>query len=297
MSAILFQDVHKFYGDVHVVDNLSLEVPSGSIFGLLGPNGAGKTTSIRMMLDIIKPDDGTIEILGRPHSTAVRDQIGYLPEERGLFKKMTVKEAILFFAEIKGVSAKTARPRAEQLLQRLELAEWMEKKIEELSRGMQQKLQFICTVIHQPKLLILDEPFTGLDPVNTLLLKDVLLELNGAGTTVVFSTHLMEQAEKLCESICLINKGQGVLSGTLAEVKSKFGRNRIKLSYDGDAAFLNDPALVTSYDNYGQYVEIKPATNVTSQMILRRAIDQVRVRHFEVADPSLNEIFISVVKE
>lgn len=297
MSAILFREVQKSYGDVHAVDHLSLAVPSGGIFGLLGPNGAGKTTSIRMMLDIIKPDDGAIEILGRPNSTAVRDQIGYLPEERGLFKKMIIKEAILFFAEIKGVSAKKARPRAEHLLQRLELSEWQNKKIEELSRGMQQKLQFICTIIHEPKLLILDEPFTGLDPVNTLLLKDVLLELNGAGTTIVFSTHLMEQAEKLCESICLINKGRSVLSGTLAEVKSKFGRNRIKLSYDGDAAFLNDAALVSSCDNYGQYVEIKPAADVTPQMILRRAVDEVSVRHFEVADPSLNEIFINVVKE
>lgn len=297
MSAILLKNVHKSYGDVHAVNDLNLEIEEGRIFGILGPNGAGKTTSIRMLLDIIKPDSGVIEIFGKPNSVQLRDSIGYLPEERGLFKKMLVREAILFFAEIKGVSAKKALPRAEKLLQQFELYDWKEKKVEELSRGMQQKLQFICTIIHEPRLLILDEPFTGLDPVNTNLLKDVILELQEKGATIIFSTHLMEQAEKLCESICLINKGRSVLNGTLAEVKSKFGRNRIKMRYEGGAAFLNDKSLVMAFDDYGQYVEIKPAENVKPQMILARALNEVTIAHFEIADPSLNEIFINVVKE
>jgi ABC-2 type transport system ATP-binding protein len=298
VSAILLKNVNKSYSDVHAVKDLNLTIEAGQLFGILGPNGAGKTTSIRMLLDIIKPDSGVIEIFGKPNSVQQRDNIGYLPEERGLFKKMRVRESILFFAEIKGVrDKKTALSRAENLLKRFELYDWKEKKIEELSRGMQQKLQFICTIIHEPRLLILDEPFTGLDPVNTNLLKDVILDLKDKGVTIIFSTHLMEQAEKLCESICLINKGRRVLNGTLSEIKRNFGGNRIRMRYQGNAAFLDDKSLVMSYDDYGQYVEIKPAQSVKPQMILTRALDEVAISLFEIADPSLNEIFISVVKD
>jgi len=273
-----------------------LVVTEGQVFGLLGPNGAGKTTAIRMIMDIIKPDSGSISILGQPNSGRLQDQVGYLPEERGLYKKMVVLEAIVFFAELKGISNKKSPPKAIEWLTRLELDKWKDHKIEELSKGMQQKLQFICSVIHQPRLLILDEPFSGLDPINTNLLKDVMMELKENGVTLILSTHLMEQAEKLCDSICLINNGKSVIQGQLADVKRKFGINRIKMRYDGDAAFLDDKSLVAGFDDYGQYVEIVPAEKVKPQLILERAIRQVTISHFEISEPSLNEIFINAVK-
>ncbi len=296
MTSLKIDHIHKSYGDVHAVNDLSIKVEQGQIFGLLGPNGAGKTTTIRMIMDIIRPDRGTIEILGQPNTVQLRNKVGYLPEERGLYKKMTVQEVILFFAEIKGVARKTAVGRIDVWLDKLDLLDWKEKKVEELSRGMQQKLQFICTVLHEPKLIILDEPFTGLDPVNSNLLKDVILELKKNGATIIFSTHLMEQVEKLCEAICLIDKGRSVLQGALSDVKKQFGKNRIKMRYEGEASFLNDTSLVDSYDDYGQYVEIRPAAGVTPQQILARAINEATIEHFQVAEPSLNEIFINVVK-
>jgi len=297
LTTLLTEHVHKSYGDVHAVDDLNLDIPEGQVFGLLGPNGAGKTTTIRMIMDIIKPDQGRIQLFGQDNSSQVRDGVGYLPEERGLYKKMPVKEVLFFFAEIKGVSKKEASDRATDWLKKLELDEWAEKKVEELSRGMQQKLQFITTVLHQPKLLILDEPFTGLDPVNTNMLKDVILDLKKQGTTIIFSTHLMDQVEKLCEAICLINKGASVLQGSLSGIKSQFGKNRVKLRFQGNADFVNDPALVSSKDQYGNYVELALAENVKPQDLLARAINKVSVEHFEVAEPSLNEIFIQTVKK
>jgi ABC-2 type transport system ATP-binding protein len=278
------------------VQDLSLNIQEGEIFGLIGPNGAGKTTTIRMMLRILMPDSGSIELLGKPSSRELVDQIGYLPEERGLFKKMLVIDTVKFFAELKGISPKAATPMADQWLQRVELHEWRNKKVEELSKGMQQKIQFISTILHQPKLVVLDEPFSGLDPVNTNLIKDIMLDLVKSGTTIIFSTHLMDQAEKLCDSLCLINRGQSVLQGSLADIKAGFGKNRCRVRYDGQAHFLQDQALVAKYDDYGQYVEIQPQNGVSPQMILSKAIDQVTVRSFDITEPSLNEIFINVVK-
>lgn len=297
MTTLKLDHVNKSFGNVQAVDDLSLQINEGQVFGLLGPNGAGKTTTIRMIMEIILPDSGEIEIFGQPNSRAARDQIGYLPEERGLYKKMKVIDTIIFFAEIKKVPAKEAIPAADKWLHRFELAGWRDKKVEELSRGMQQKLQFICTILHKPKLVILDEPFTGLDPVNTNLLKDVMMELKNDGTTIIFSTHLMEQVEKLCESICLIDHGKSLLHGPLADIKKDFGQNRIRLGYDGQADFLKDKSLVAEYDDYGQYVEIRMAENVTSQQILAAAVQQTTVKSFEIADPSLNEIFIQMVKK
>ena len=296
MTNLIIDHVHKSYGEVHAVNDLSLKVEQGQIFGLLGPNGAGKTTTIRMIMDIIKPDEGSIKILGQENTVELRNQVGYLPEERGLYKKMKVQEVILFFAEIKGLTRKTAAARIDPWLTKLDLLEWKEKKVEELSRGMQQKLQFICTVLHEPKLIILDEPFTGLDPVNTNLIKDVILDLKKQGATIIFSTHLMEQVEKLCESICLINKGRSILQGTLSEIKGRFGKNRIKIRYSGQAGFLADKKLVESHDDYGNYVEIRPASGVKSQDILARAMQEATIEQFEIAEPSLNEIFIIAVK-
>ncbi len=296
MTNLTLSHVHKSYGEVHAVNDLSLKVEQGQIFGLLGPNGAGKTTTIRMIMDIIKPDQGSIQILGRENSVELRNQVGYLPEERGLYKKMTVQEVILFFAEIKGLARSIAAERIDPWLEKLDLLEWKTKKVEELSRGMQQKLQFICTVLHQPRLIILDEPFTGLDPVNTNAIKDIILDLKKNGATIIFSTHLMEQVEKLCESICLIDKGRSVLQGTLSEVKGQFGKNRIKIRYTGGADFLVDKRLVESHDDYGNYVEIRPAAGVKPQDILARAIQEATIEQFEIAEPSLNEIFINAVK-
>jgi ABC-2 type transport system ATP-binding protein len=294
-NAVTIADVCKTFDDVRAVQNLSVQIQEGEIFGLIGPNGAGKTTTIRMLLGILMPDSGTIAIFGKSNSRDIANQVGYLPEERGLFKRMIVLDIIKFFAELKGVPPKNAATLADTWLERMELKEWRSKKIEELSKGMQQKVQFITTILHQPKLVILDEPFSGLDPVNTNLIKDIMLELVKSGSTIIFSTHLMEQAEKLCNSLCLINHGQSVLQGKLAEIKARFGKNRCRLSYEGEARFLKDPALVGKYDDYGQYVEIQPANGVNAQAILAQAIAQVTVRSFDITEPSLNEIFINMV--
>jgi ABC-2 type transport system ATP-binding protein len=295
-NAVALTNVNKAFEEVRAVQNLSVQIQQGEIFGLLGPNGAGKTTTIRMLVRILLPDSGTIEILGKLSTREISDQLGYLPEERGLFKKMLVIDTVRFFAELKGLSPKTAIPLADKWLERMDLKEWRNKKVEELSKGMQQKIQFISTILHQPKLIILDEPFSGLDPVNTNLIKDIMLELVKSGSTIILSTHLMEQAEKLCDAICLINRGQSVLQGKLADIKSRFGKNRCRMRYDGDARFLQDPALVDKFDDYGQYVEIQPRDGVNPQTILAKAIEQVTVRSFDITEPSLNEIFINVVK-
>ena len=296
MDVLQIRNVNKSYGNVQAVKDLSFRVERGRVFGLLGPNGAGKTTTIRMIMQILLPDSGTVELFGKPLEPKLNDRVGYLPEERGLYRKMKVLDAVAFFGEIKGLSHAAAVQEGKRWLGRLDLAEWAEKKVEELSKGMQQKVQFICTVLHKPDLLILDEPFSGLDPLNVNLLKDVMLELKQNEVTVIFSTHQMEQVERLCDSICLIHKGENVLSGTLSDIKGRFGRNRIHLRYEGKAAFLNDRELVAGYDDYGNYVEIRPAAKVSPQDILRRAVAEVSVRGFEITEPSLNEIFIKTVQ-
>jgi ABC-2 type transport system ATP-binding protein len=289
------QKVNKSFDSVRAVKDLSFSVEKGRVFGLLGPNGAGKTTTIRMVMQILLPDSGTIEIFGKPLEPSLTDRIGYMPEERGLYKKMKIVDVIAFFGEIKGMRRAGALREARQWLQKLDLAEWTDKKVEELSKGMQQKVQFICTVLHKPELLILDEPFTGLDPVNVNLLKDVMLEIKNSGTTIIFSTHQMEQVEKLCDAICLIHKGEAVLDGLLSDVKAKFGKGRVQMQYEGKAEFLGDKSLVAAFDDYGKYVEIRPAASVKPQDVLKRAVREVAVNRFEVAEPSLNEIFIQQV--
>ena len=295
MKVLSVQKVNKAFESVHAVKDLTFSVEGGKVFGLLGPNGAGKTTTIRMIMQILLPDSGSIEIFGKPLAPSLADRIGYMPEERGLYKKMKVGEAVVFFGEIKSMHRAQAAQEAKRWLQKLDLAEWTEKKVEELSKGMQQKVQFIATVLHKPELLILDEPFTGLDPVNVNVLKDAMLEMKNEGTTIIFSTHQMEQVEKLCDAICLINKGEAVLNGPLSEVKSKFGKGRVQMRYEGNASFLKDSSLVSGFDDYGQYVEILPARGAAPQDILKKAIQEVTVTHFEIAEPSLNEIFIHLV--
>lgn len=295
MNALALQGVNKAFGEVKAVKDLDFEVAAGSIFGLLGPNGAGKTTSIRMVMGIILPDSGRIEMLGQPNSMAVRDRVGYLPEERGLYRKMRVAETLAFFAELKGVKGREAKKRIEEWLERFGLAEHGQAKVEELSRGMQQKVQFIATVLHDPDLIILDEPFTGLDPINTKLLLDVMLEQHERGKTIVFSTHLMEQVEKLCDSICLINKGQKVLGGNLREIKQSFGLRNVILEFEGDASFLSENGLVESFNDFGKHIEVRLRQGADPQELLRRALEHGRIYRFEVAEPSLNDIFIEVV--
>ena len=295
MSILTIDHVYKSFKTVHAVQDLSLELPAGVIFGLLGPNGAGKTTTIRMIMDIIVPDKGKISINGKPNNQKQLDRVGYLPEERGLYRKMKVGELLSFLAEMKGIKPSQSNDRIKMWLTRFELIDRINKKVEELSKGMQQKIQFIATVIHKPKLIILDEPFTGLDPVNTELIKNVMLEQKENGATIIFSTHLMDQVEKLCDSICLINEGKAVLNGELKQVKKNFGRNSILMQYEGDARFLNDRTLVKSFVDHDNFVEIYPAEKVTIKQILQEALKEVEVSKFEIMEPSLHEIFIETV--
>ena len=296
MTAVTSRAVSKSFGKVRAVERLDLEIPAGTVYGLLGRNGAGKTTTIRMLMDILAPDEGTIRIFGEAMGPSVRDRIGYLPEDRGLYPKMKVNDVLLFLSAIHGVPRSASQPRIDAWLERLELSEWKGRKVQELSKGMQQKVQFISTVLHDPELVILDEPFAGLDPVNVNLLKDILLELTRAGKTLIFSTHIMEQAEKLCERICIIDQGRKVLDGRLSDIKSDYGKNTVILAYEGSGSFLDDPT-VSRKDDYGQYVEVALTDGADPQQLLRRAVESSRVSRFEIVRPSLNDIFIQLVGE
>jgi ABC-2 type transport system ATP-binding protein len=294
-DAVTFENVSKSYESKRAVSGLSMTVPRGSIFGLLGPNGAGKTTSIRMMLNIYAPDSGAIRVLGRPWSETLKSRIGYLPEERGLYTRMKVGDVLLFMAGIKGVGAAEAAKRARAWLERLQLGDTWEKKLQELSKGMQQKVQFIATILHEPELIILDEPFSGLDPINTNVLKDIMVELHGRGRTIIFSTHIMEQVERLCEGICLINEGRMILGGSLHEIKGRYGRNTVALAFEGDGAFLTNHPLVKRTSVYNAYMEVTLADGADPQSLLKDALGKVRISRFEVQEPSLHDIFIERV--
>lgn len=304
--AIRITNVTKRFDATVAVRDLSLLVPRGAVYGLLGPNGAGKTTTIRMILDIIVPDSGTIEIFGRPHLEAgVSDLLGYLPEERGLYKKMQVRRVLRFLAELKGVEPRTADRRIDQWLERLSLKtdekDWGDAKVDELSRGMQQKAQFIGALLHEPELVILDEPFSGLDPINSQALKDTVVELKRAGKTVIFSTHLMDNAERLCDSVCIIDDGEKVLDGEVAAVKESHGMRNVALAVDGGSpedlrAILRDPRLVTRADDQNRFFEIELAPGADAQELLRRVVAAgATVRRFELIAPSLHQIFLERV--
>jgi ABC-2 type transport system ATP-binding protein len=293
--AVALNDIHKTFGTHRAVDGLSFEIPRGTVFGLLGRNGAGKTTTIRMIMDIIRPDSGSIEILGRPMDGSVKDRLGYMPEERGLYPKMKVLDMLEFFGSVKGLKPAEARRRALPWLERLELAAWKDKKVEDLSKGMQQKAQFITTVLNQPDVLILDEPFSGMDPVNQELFRDLLIEINKSGTTLIFSTHVMESAERLCNQIALIDSGRAVLSGSLGSIKKKFGSNTVQLEFDGDATFLESVAGVEKIHRYERFVEINMADGEDPQRLLEAAAGRLSVRRFEVMEPTLHNIFIDQV--
>ena len=304
--AIDIRNVVKRYDGHVAVNDLSLAVPRGAVYGLLGPNGAGKTTTIRMLLNIIVPDSGTITLLGTPHRTrGLTDRIGYLPEERGLYKKMQVRRVLRFLAELKGVPGREADRRIDEWLERLELKtpdrDWGLAKVDELSRGMQQKVQFIGTLLHDPDLIILDEPFSGLDPINAQALKDSIVDLKSRGKTIIFSTHLMDNAERLCDSVCIIARGQKVLDGGVAEVRKAHSGRTVALAVDGDAReriapVLGDRALVARVDDNNRYYELELAPGADAQLLLRRVIDTgVPITRFELVLPSLHQIFLERV--
>ncbi len=299
--AVELQGITKRYSGHTAVKELDLRVPRGSVYGLLGPNGAGKTTTIRMIMNIIGPDAGEVRLLG--HDRSGRDlshRIGYLPEERGLYKKMKVVDLLVFLAQIKGVDRGQARRGSVEWLERLGLRDWAEKKIDHLSKGMQQKVQFISTMLHKPELVILDEPFAGLDPVNTQVMKDIVVDLSERGTTTLFSTHIMEQAEKLCDSVCIIARGTKVVDGPLGEIKKGHrGRHVVVVAESGmDSVrrLLEERSLIAGADTYGQYAELELAEGADPQILLQNLVQAgVRVTRFEVAEPTLNKIFIDLV--
>jgi ABC-2 type transport system ATP-binding protein len=294
-AAVELNNVRKCYGDFVAVEGLSLSIKPAGIYGLLGPNGAGKTSTIRMIMGIIVPDSGQIAVFGEPLSRAHMDRFGYLPEERGLYKKMKVLDHLVFLGRLKGLSSAEAATRSKTWCERFELSGWLDKKVEELSKGMQQKVQFIAAILHDPRLIILDEPFSGLDPANAVVLKDVMLELAKAGKTILFSTHRMDSAERLCQSICLINHGRIVLEGDLSEVKASYGRSNVQIKYEGDAAFLHEKRLVQSFNDYGNYVEVRLAPGADPQELLHLASSRARLTKFELMEPSLEEIFLDRV--
>jgi ABC-2 type transport system ATP-binding protein len=298
MEAVLVEKVTKRYGQVTAVSHLDLRVKQGALFGLLGPNGAGKTTTLRMLLRMLVPDEGAIQLFGQPLTDDSPNLVGYLPEERGLYPRMKVRDNLVFLAGIKGVPESEARTRSDSWLERLDLGTWADRKVIDLSKGMQQKVQFIAAIIHRPPLLILDEPFTGLDPVNSSLVKDLMLELKDQGATVILSTHRMEQVEMMCESICLIHSGRKVLDGELKAIKKSYGKNTLRMEFEGDGNFLNFPDLVEKVNHYGEVVEAKLRPGADAQEILKRAVQGgVRVSRFELVEPPLNDIFIELVSK
>ncbi|HKI85737.1 MAG TPA: ATP-binding cassette domain-containing protein [Thermoanaerobaculia bacterium] len=295
--SLAVRGITKQYGDFLAVDDLSLAVPGGTIFGLLGPNGAGKTTTIRMIMDIIAPDHGEVRFFGRPRKTDDLKRIGYLPEERGLYRKMKVTEHLVFLGELHGLSKRDAVPRIEEWLERVELGEWADKKVEELSKGMQQKIQLIGTLLHDPEIVILDEPFSGLDPINQSLFKELLASYKSEGRTILFSTHVMEQAEKLCDEIALISKGKVVLDGELAKIKRDFGENSYQVRGSGDLARLAELPEVehAQIEDGSARLFLKPGARGSE--VLHKAVTFASIDEFTSDEPELGEIFIKAVHD
>jgi ABC-2 type transport system ATP-binding protein len=294
MPVVELAGVTKAYESKVAVDNLSLSIEAGQMFGLLGPNGAGKTSSIRMMMGITMPDSGRIALFGAPFARKSLEQVGYLPEERGLYKKMKVLDQLVFFGELHGLTAETARKRAVDWAGRMEISDALDKKTQELSKGMQQKIQFIGTILHDPKLIVMDEPFAGLDPVNAALLEQTLLGMKDDGKAILFSTHRMDQVEKLCDSICLINNGEVVLSGKMREIKSRYERNRVIVEFEGDPSFLGSEEVAEA-KNFSGHAAIRLREHGNPQKLLREAAALATIYRFELVEPSLEEIFIQTV--
>jgi len=297
MAVIEVNNISKSFGNTRAVDNVSFEIPKGRIFGLLGPNGAGKTTAIRIINHILIADSGTVTINGYPVSSKTQSMIGYMPEERGLYKKMKVGEQLIYLAQLKGLSHEEAKKKIRYWLDRFEAAEWFDKKVGELSKGMSQKIQFIATIAHNPDIYIFDEPFSGLDPINSEMLKEIVIELRDNGNTILFSTHRMEQVEQMCDDICLFNNGKAVLNGNLREIKQRYGKNTINIEVEGNDAFLDELKDVRINNRSANYAEIRVLNGQSMQDILEKAMNHAEIYKFERVEPSLTEIFISTVGE
>ncbi len=293
-DALVLENVTKSFGKVRAVNDVSLRVPTGAIYGFLGPNGAGKTTTIRMIMSILYPDSGTIRVLGNTNPEAVKDRLGYLPEEKGLYKKMKAADLIAYFGRLKGMARTDARARAVSMLEAFGLGEWAERKCEALSKGMGQKVQILATLVHGPRLVILDEPFSGLDPVNVEIVQELILGMKREGRTVIFSTHVMEQAEKTCDSVMLIHRGQKILDGSLSTVKS-VGPRTILIDYDGDGSVLRELPGIARLNDSGKHAELRLADGADSQAILERLVGRIAIRRFDTREPSLHEIFVRAV--
>jgi ABC-2 type transport system ATP-binding protein len=297
-NSITVKSITKAYGDFVAVENLSFEIAQGSIYGLLGPNGAGKTTTIRMLVNVTVPDSGEVRLFGEPMTSRLQERVGYLPEDRGLYKKMKVGEQLAFFAQLKSVPSNQIARKVDEWLERIGLMQWKNKRWDELSKGMQQKVQFASTILHDPDLVILDEPFSGLDPINANLLKEIVQEMKKKNKTIIFSTHLMAQAEELCDSICLINRGHKVLDGPVKEIKRSFGHRAIAIDGEDINRVLEDLSLIASYERLHDGVEVNPAAGIDATNLLQRLVnDGVRLRRFELVEYSLNDIFIKTVSQ
>ncbi len=297
MSVIELRNVFKAFGKTKAVNDVSFEVTKGRIFGLLGPNGAGKTTTIRMINYILTPDSGQITINGIEASPETQKMIGYMPEERGLYKKMKVFDQLMYLTQLKGMDASEAKKAINYWLERFEASDWKKKEVGELSKGMSQKIQFIATIAHDPDIYIFDEPFSGLDPINSETLKGIIIELRDSGKTILFSTHRMEQVEQMCDDICLFNQGQAVLAGNLRHIKSSFGENSINLEFEGDGSFLDKLEDVRINNRSTNFAEIRVLNGQSMQDILKLAMEHAAIHKFERIEPSLTEIFISTVGE
>lgn len=296
MPILTLDQVSKTYQNYKAVDRVSFSVPEACIYGMLGPNGAGKTTTIRMITGITHPDSGDIYIKGNRVNNTIPQEIGYMPEERGLYKKMTVWDHLMYLAQLKGMPEKQARQELKYWIERLEMKSWYTKKVEELSKGMTQKAQFIATVIHKPEILILDEPFSGLDPISTNMIKDEISRLQALGTTIIFSTHRMEQVEEICERMVLINKGQNVLEGNVEEIRKSNRKHLFRLISEGDLP-VTFPAQFNESNRVGKKVEFYPNQNVTSVDLLTYFLEQnIHIISFEEIFPSINDIFIQTVE-
>lgn len=293
-NAVELRQVTKRFANHVAVDCLDLEVPSGAVYGFIGPNGSGKTTTLRMILRILYPDEGQITVLGRDHGAGADDRVAYLPEERGLYKKMKVRDILTFYAQLKGL--RDCRREIDNWLERLELAKWADRKVETLSKGMSQKVQFIATVVASPQIVVLDEPFSGLDPVNMEVLKDAIVSLRDKGSTVIFSTHDMDVAERMCDTIFMIFRGKKVLDGTLETIQSQFGNDTLRIRMHAVNGGLSNVPGVARVNEYGPYKELRMSPGADPQKILRQLLELGPLEHFELARPSLHDIFVRIAR-
>ena len=292
MNTVEIRNVTKTFGDVIAVDDLSLDVPGGSVYGFIGPNGSGKTTTLRMIMNIFYPDSGRITVLGDDTPGSCTDRIGYLPEERGLYRRMKVRDVLRFYGELK--SERNVSREVDEWLGRMDLTAWADKKVETLSKGMSQKVQFIASIVSKPDVLILDEPFAGLDPVNTDTIRTCVLELQKSGTTVIFSTHDMVMAERMCDFIFMIFKGHKVLDGTLAAIQDEYGADTLRVSCEGGASAIRDIRGIVKVNDFGQVQDIRMSEGTDPQAVLAAIMARTSVRSFEVTKPSLHDIFVRI---